>query len=75
MPIKSSASKENEFVIKALSDCNKAIELDPTSGEAYFMRGQIEKMLQFNRDYCRDFLKARELGTEVEAEYLKGCKK
>ena len=74
MQVKPRAKQSNTYLMKALSDCAKAIALDPQFGFAYYMRGQIKKMLAYS-DYCYDLLKADQLGYTVEPELLKGCGK
>lgn len=72
-PFDKAAKKSEGDMILALKDCNKAIELEPQSGYAYYIRGQIKNMLGFV-EYCYDLLKAKSLGYPVEEDLLKGCK-
>lgn len=70
-PLKAKA--ELNALSKAMIDCNKALELDPSLAYAYYVRGHI-KRLQQNVEACTDFKKARELGYPVEDELLKNCR-
>lgn len=72
-PIKAKVKKSDSNIISALNDYDKAITIDSKSAYAYYIRGQIKKMLNYN-DYCYDLLKANELGYPIEAELLKKCK-
>jgi len=71
-PIKTSFKKSNYRLISALSDCDKAIDLNSELSFAYNIRGQIKKMLMYD-DYCYDLLKAMELGYSVDIEFLNNC--
>ena len=74
LPNKASLKKSESNILSALSDCNKAIEIDNKLGFAYYIRGQIKQMLMYG-DYCLDLLTAKALGLTVEAELLKDCGK
>jgi tetratricopeptide (TPR) repeat protein len=56
-------------------DCNKAIAIDSTDKNAYFLRGIAYYGLNENQKGCDDFKKSIDLGFEIlkEAEYNK-CK-
>lgn len=71
---KSSLKKSDENAISALTDCNEAIEISPDLDFAFYIRGQIKKMLSFD-DYCYDLLRAKTLGFPVELIVLGDCGK
>lgn len=48
-----------------VSDCNKAISLDPNNKNAYFLRGLARYELGEKEQGCEDFSKAIELGFSV----------
>lgn len=48
-----------------VSDCNKAISLDPNNKNAYFLRGLARYELGEKKQGCEDFNKAIELGFSV----------
>ncbi len=48
-----------------VSDCNKAISLDPANKNAYFLRGLARYELGEKEQGCNDFSKAIELGFSV----------
>jgi tetratricopeptide (TPR) repeat protein len=73
MPVNIPKKKNDNLLNLALSDCSKAIELQPQAGYAYYMRGYVKQMLELP-DHCYDYLKARSLNYPVEPELLKGCK-
>ncbi|KAB2858736.1 MAG: tetratricopeptide repeat protein [Flavobacteriales bacterium] len=73
-PTKSSLKKSESNILSALTDCNKAIEIDNKLGYAFYIRGQIKQMLTYG-DYCLDLLTAKELGLTVEDELLRNCGK
>ena len=52
----------------ALSDCNKAISLDPSNKNAYFLRGLSLYELGRKEEACKDFKKAVELGFTILAK-------
>jgi hypothetical protein len=49
----------------ALSDCNKAIELEPENKNAWFLRGLANWELGFKEKACDDFTRAIELGFSI----------
>lgn len=49
----------------AVSDCNKAISLDPNNKNAYFLRGLVRYESGEKEQGCEDFNKAIELGFSV----------
>lgn len=52
-------------LIGVVSDCNKAISLDPNNKNAYFLRGLARYELGDKEQGCEDFSKAIELGFSV----------
>jgi tetratricopeptide (TPR) repeat protein len=74
MPLKSSVKQSDAAISSALSDCNKALDMDPKLDIGWYIRGQIKQKLMY-ADYCFDLKKARDLGYPVEAELLQGCGK
>lgn len=72
-PLKTSLKKSDAALSSALSDCNKAIELNPEFAFAYYVRGSVKKALQHG-DYCFDLLKTKTLGYAVDPELLQECK-
>lgn len=51
-----------------VSDCNKAIELDPENKNAYFLRGLAHYSLGDQKQACEDFYRAIERGFAVLKE-------
>ncbi len=72
-PVQSKTEYSRPNLDAALIDCNLAIEQDAAFGYAYFVRGQIKKLLDKN-DFCNDFLKAKKLNFEVNDDLLINCK-
>jgi hypothetical protein len=54
----------------ALTDINKAIELDSRNGDYYRLRALaiLDGDLKTDYDYCKDFRTAKELGTSYKVE-------
>ncbi len=52
-------------LIGVVSDCNKAIAIDPNNKNAYFLRGLARYELGEKEQGCEDFSKAIELGFSV----------
>lgn len=73
-PTKWSLKKSETNILSALTDCNKAIEIDNKLGYAYYIRGQIKQMLTYG-DYCLDLLTAKSFGLTVENELIRNCEK
>ncbi|OYU95649.1 MAG: hypothetical protein CFE21_10950 [Bacteroidetes bacterium B1(2017)] len=71
-PVKTSLNSADPFSLSAISDCNKAIELDPKLDFAYYIRAQAKKLLKQN-DFCFDLFKSKELGYPIEVDELKLC--
>jgi len=65
-------SAKNSALTAAISDCNEALKLDKNLGFAYYVRGQVKRLLN-EQDYCTDLLKAKKLGLNVEANLLRDC--
>jgi tetratricopeptide (TPR) repeat protein len=61
LPEKSTITVNKDILAAALSDCNKAISLEPGLGYAWYIRANIKLLLE-EKDYCYDLLKARQLG-------------
>ncbi|HEY0092322.1 MAG TPA: hypothetical protein VGB43_07545, partial [Flavobacterium sp.] len=55
-------------------DCSKAIQLNPSYGEAYLNRGIAKEMLRDAPGACADWKKAKELGIEAASNYNGDCK-
>lgn len=67
-----SLKKSTEIIQNAIADCNKAIEIDKSYGNAYYIRGLIKKALQ-QPDYCLDLFTAKELGLNIAPELIIDC--
>lgn len=74
LPPQTSVAANDAHLLSALADCDKALELAPSSDYAWYVRGRIKKMLS-DPPYCADLIKANELGYVVEPELLQSCKK
>lgn len=55
----------------AISDYNKAIELDPKYTDAYYNRGSVKIMLGEKENGCLDLSKAGELGHKHAYQLIK----
>lgn len=67
------ASKKSETNLQsAFKDYNTAIEIESSLGFAYYIRGQIKLLLK-KKDYCKDLVKAEELGLFVDQELFANC--
>ncbi len=53
----------------AMNDLNRAIAIDSSFGDAYFLRASVKK--GFKIDYCSDIKKASELGNDKATEIYK----
>lgn len=53
----------------AMNDLNRAIAIDSSFGDAYFLRASVKKGLKI--DYCSDIKKASELGNDKATEIYK----
>jgi len=71
---KSSIKKSEPAVLLAISDCNKAIQIDKNNGSAYYIKAKIKKAF-YSDDYCDDLIFAKKLGFELEINALKNCNK
>ena len=69
---KASIKKSQDELLLALTDCNKAIELDKSLGFAYYVRGSIKEILG-QKDFCIDILTAKKMGLEIDEHMLKIC--
>jgi tetratricopeptide (TPR) repeat protein len=74
LPIKKNIKKTDANMESALTDCNTAIAINPQLSYAYYVRGEIKRMLQY-KDYCYDFLKAKQLNYPIDALLLTECAK
>jgi tetratricopeptide (TPR) repeat protein len=73
LPVVVKYHKSDGNLTSALQDCNQAIKEDPDFGYAYFIRGEIKRLLKYD-DYCVDFKKAKTLDYPIEASVLDKCK-
>lgn len=73
LPLKITLKISEEDLFASLADCSKAIDSDPDSDFAYYIRGRIKKMLD-SGGQCNDFVKAKDLGYPVEQVLLSGCR-
>lgn len=74
IPYKITVNESDPAILSALADCDKAIQMNPDQGYAYYMRGRIKKLLIYG-NYCQDFIKAKDLGYPAENEFWKDCGK
>jgi tetratricopeptide (TPR) repeat protein len=72
IPVNSNKTSNN--VMLAIADCDRAIAISPSFGFAFYTRARINKSLGIV-SFCRDFLRAKNLGFNVEPELMEGCKK
>lgn len=70
---KTVVNESNPDIISALADCDKAIEADPGVAYFYYMRGRIKKLLIYG-NYCKDIIKAKDLGYPADVELLNECR-
>jgi tetratricopeptide (TPR) repeat protein len=71
-PANFKVKKSDDKMLLAMSDCNKAIEINPASAYGYYIRGQLKKALMHG-DYCLDLIKAKDLGLPVEDYLIVPC--
>jgi tetratricopeptide (TPR) repeat protein len=57
---------------KALEMADKAIKMDKENAAAYVNRGMAKEMLRDMNGACEDWLKAKELGSEMGKIYYAG---
>ena len=57
---------------EAKKDADKCIQLDPKSADGYVNRGMAKEMLRDLDGACKDWTKARELGSEKGKLYQSG---
>ena len=55
----------------AVTDYDKAIELNPAYGFAYLNRGIAKEMLRDSKGACTDWKKSAELGVSNASNYVK----
>ena len=58
----------------ALSDYNKALEIDKNFGDAYYLRGLLKNELKDDKGGCEDMSKANKLNVKLAQEKLKEWK-
>ena len=58
----------------ALSDYNKALEIDKNFGDAYYLRGLLKNELKDDKGGCEDMSKADKLNVKLAQEKLKEWK-
>lgn len=63
-PLKTKIKGSDANLLSALMDCNQAIKEDPDLGYAYYIRGQIKHLLNYD-DYCADLKKAKSLDYQL----------
>ena len=56
---------------EAYDDYTRAIELEPSLGEAYYNRGLVQIFMKDTRKGCMDLSKAGELGIEAAYDVLR----
>lgn len=61
-------------ITEAVTNYNKAIELDDKYADAYFNRGYAYFILNDKDKSCSDYLMAAKLGKENVADRLKNCR-
>lgn len=64
------APKQTVVLKEALADCDQAIQLNPESGFAYYIRGQVRNRIK-PRTGQSDLLKAKKLGINVADNLLR----
>jgi tetratricopeptide (TPR) repeat protein len=74
IPITSVLKHGDAQLAAATADCSKALQLDPNSAYGYYVRGHIHKFLSLP-DYCKDIIKANNLGYPVEPDLILECGK
>lgn len=57
----------------ALKDIDELIRLFPQSGEYYYFRAQMKKVMN-GRDYCKDIKSARQLGYNIPPDVFEECR-
>lgn len=62
------------FMVDAIADYDKAIQLDPNESVAYFNRGLAKARFSYTYDACYDLKMAHKLGIEQAKEvFLSSC--
>jgi len=59
---------------KAMAAINQAIHYNPNYGEAYRSRGLLWKALGDNDNFCKDYIKAEDLGVKNLNNYTSKCR-
>ena len=59
---------------KAMHEVNRAIHFNPKYGEAYRSRGLLWKTLGDNDKFCKDYIKAEDLGVKNLTNYTSKCR-
>lgn len=72
-PLKVKVESSNANLVSALLDCNQAIKEDPNLGYAYYVRGEIKRLLNYD-DYCADIKKAKSLDYPINPLLMDFCK-
>ncbi|HKX86832.1 MAG TPA: tetratricopeptide repeat protein [Flavobacterium sp.] len=72
-PLKVKVESSNANLLSALMDCNQAIKEDPNLGYAYYVRGEIKRLLNYD-DFCVDLKKATKLDYPVNPLLMDFCK-
>jgi tetratricopeptide (TPR) repeat protein len=72
-PLRTKIEGSNTNLLSALQDCNQAIKENPSLGYAYFIRGKIKWLLNYD-NYCIDFRKAKSLDYPVNEAIFDKCK-
>ena len=63
--INRAATRFPDDMLGAVSDCNRALALDPQNKYGYFLRGSARYALGEKEEACSDYLKAIELGFNI----------
>lgn len=71
-PKKSVINRIATDIQSALLDCHNATKINPSNGYAYYIQGKI-KQLSLRKDYCSDFLQAKELGLTIQPSLIQKC--
>jgi tetratricopeptide (TPR) repeat protein len=72
-PVQSKTEYSRPNLLSALADCNQAVIEDSNFGYAFYIRGEIKKLLEQD-DYCNDFKKAKKLDFQIDEYLLNTCK-
>jgi Tfp pilus assembly protein PilF len=69
IPVLRKETMNKDNLEAALSDCNKAIQVDSKNANAWQVRAAI-KLLLGEGDYCYDLLKAEQLGSSQATQMI-----